>query len=413
MAKRKDHRGRALNTGEYQRADLTYEYKYTDYTGRRKSVYAPTLEDLRKKEEACVRDKLDGIHTTDLTFGQLYKIWLHGKRGIKPTTYDHYVNTYNRYLAGRAGFDDMPVHRITFDTVRSMYTRMYDSGLSFNIISTLHNIVMQVLDVAVCNDLVRRNVAKKALTELSTEHKLCKQQAMMNGEDQRARALTLSEQNRLFDFLLTKHCWCRNIFRFLLLTGLRFGEFAGLQWSDVDLEKRQLTIRHNLVRYKGRDGKKCELHISTPKGNSFRVVPLADEAYDILLVQKAVGKRSKVAVDECDDFVWVTQQRTPYGTVGVDKLLRRIVADANEAAGEDDVQLPQITPHWLRHTFATRLFEAKVPPKAVQALLGHADIQITLNVYTDVTKELKEAEIANLSDYLRAHESTTNLRQIF
>ena len=63
--KRKDNRGRILKTGESQRKDLIYQYRYTDSCGKRHTVYAPTLEGLRKKEEEINRTEMDGASYHD------------------------------------------------------------------------------------------------------------------------------------------------------------------------------------------------------------------------------------------------------------------------------------------------------------------------------------------------------------
>ena len=63
--KRKDTRGRILKTGESQRKDLIYQYRYTDSCGKRHTVYAPTLEGLRKKEKEINRTEMDGASYHD------------------------------------------------------------------------------------------------------------------------------------------------------------------------------------------------------------------------------------------------------------------------------------------------------------------------------------------------------------
>ena len=65
MVKRKDNKNRVLKEGEYQRANGSYEFKWRTKTGKRQSVYAPTLEELREKELTIFRDILDGIRTDE------------------------------------------------------------------------------------------------------------------------------------------------------------------------------------------------------------------------------------------------------------------------------------------------------------------------------------------------------------
>lgn len=87
----------------------------------------------------------------------------------------------------------------------------------------------------------------------------------------------------------------------------------------------------------------------------------------------------------------------------------RITRDCNDAVllkasekgndSEDPVLLPHFSCHYLRHTFTTRLCEAGVNVKVIQDILGHADITTTLNIYADVTKDLKQEEIRNFQSF--------------
>lgn len=93
--------------------------------------------------------------------------------------------------------------------------------------------------------------------------------------------------------------------------------------------------------------------------------------------------------------------------------LQRIIRDCNDEVLEkygidsDPVLLPHFSCHILRHTFATRLCESGVNIKVIQDVLGHADIDTTMNIYIDVTKELKKKEIAAFGSYIEAERQIT------
>lgn len=407
MTRRKDHRGRVLNKGEYQRADLTYEYKYTDCSKRRISVYAPTLEELRQKEEQVTRDKFYGIERSAITVSQLFEEWFANKRGIKPTTQDNYRKYYEDYICADYGIGKLPVQSLTRPRIQRFYAEVRAHGIAISSIESIHGIVHQMLDMAVDADILRRNYADRALREIKEDARMDRLHKMMMGEDvgERGRALTLAEQNRFFRYVLECQPWSYDMFRFMLLTGLRVGELMGLQWSDIDFEQHKLIVRHNLVCYKGRDGQKEAWHMSTPKGNKFRELPLADEVFAILSERYKIRKPSATDVDSLRDFVWVSSRNRPLKSYLVNSLLHRIIAKANADAGADDVELPAFTSHWFRHTFATRLLEANVNIKAIQALLGHSDISVTMNTYTDVQLDLKTDDMDALSKYLRRKET--------
>ena len=75
MERRKDRNRRVLKEGESQRKDGTYDYRWRSHDGRRHSIYAKTLEELREKEIDVLRDALDGIRTdkNNLTINDLYR----------------------------------------------------------------------------------------------------------------------------------------------------------------------------------------------------------------------------------------------------------------------------------------------------------------------------------------------------
>ena len=77
----------------------------------------------------------------------------------------------------------------------------------------------------------------------------------------------------------------------------------------------------------------------------------------------------------------------------------------NMKENENPILLPRFSCHNLRHTFTTRLVEAGVNVKVIQSLLGHSDISITLDIYADVTRELKKAEMENFEDFLKKRDA--------
>lgn len=92
-----------------------------------------------------------------------------------------------------------------------------------------------------------------------------------------------------------------------------------------------------------------------------------------------------------------------YGQASLNKAIKRIIRDCNDEqflkSESPEVLLPNFSCHSLRHTFTTRLCEAGTNIKLMQDILGHQDISTTMNIYADVTKELREKELGNLEVY--------------
>lgn len=98
--KRKDKDRIVLRKGESQRKDGNYDYRWTTRDGKRHSVYAKTLEELRAKEEEILRDKCDGIKTEAryVTINDVFEVWKQLKRGLKDNTFQNYKYMYEQFV---------------------------------------------------------------------------------------------------------------------------------------------------------------------------------------------------------------------------------------------------------------------------------------------------------------------------
>lgn len=158
-----------------------------------------------------------------------------------------------------------------------------------------------------------------------------------------------------------------NVIRLALSTGLRLGECCGLQWGDLDLEKRLLSVRRQIGRER----------VTIPKSNRLRSVPLSEAAVDALMRQKPrtfMRSHGGNNVDERGkpnpkaDWVFVDE----FGVFSFNRIrdgLDRIVKKAG---------VRRLTFHGLRHTFASHAVMNGVPIEVLQKWLGHSDIRVTM-----------------------------------
>lgn len=178
----------------------------------------------------------------------------------------------------------------------------------------------------------------------------------------------------------------------------------------MDFEDNTISVNHTLVYYNhAKNG--CYFDINTPKTKAGRrLVPMTDNVKEAFMQEKRyqeeAGISCGVRIGIYTDFIFVNRFGNVQHQGTLNKALRRIIRDCNQAileketSGKDSVLLPRFSCHILRHTFATRLCEAGVNMKVIQDVLGHADISTTMNIYTDATKELKERELSSYSKYL-------------
>lgn len=402
VERRKDNKNRVLKEGEYQRTNGSYEFKWRSKDGKRHSIYAKTLEELREKELDVLRDVLDGINIDKkaLTINMLFYRWIELKRGLKHNTFQNYNFLYRQYV--EPDFGKMRIAELKRTDVRAFYNYLADSRhLKTSTIDGIHTVLHQVLDIGVEDSYLRYNPSDNALRELKKAH---------NDDTEKRRALEVSEQV-LFENFLAKdgqyHRWYP-IFVIMMSSGMRVGEITGLRWQDIDLDNDEIHINHTLVYYDKGGNERCGFSVNTPKSKAgFRSIPMLPKVKEAFLMekehQKECGLTCKAVVDGYTDFIFINRFGNVQHQGTLNKALKRIIRDCNyeviDKGNENAVTLPPFSCHILRHTFATRLCEANVNIKAIQDILGHHDIETTLGIYTHATKDLKDAEMISFGEY--------------
>jgi len=171
---------------------------------------------------------------------------------------------------------------------------------------------------------------------------------------------------------------------FGILTGARRGEIAGLTWDNVDLNDNRISVVKNLGRITGNG-----LVSRNPKTNrSRRSLALSPATVNLLheVRGKQIGQQS-ILEDAWipSGYVFTQPDGRPIDPDLDTKAFKRMVKEAG---------VPHLTPHGLRHAYATAALEAGVDPKVVSQHLGHASVSTTYDIYSHVMPDLeKEAAI--------------------
>ena len=392
-----------LRKGETQRQDGIYDYRWTSPDGKRHSIYASTLEELRAKEGQITVDAHDGIKTETrmVTVNEMFDLRCDLKRGIKDNTFQNYKYMYNLFI--RPNFGKMRITMVKKTDVKRFYNTLADGKiLKVSTIDTLHNILHQVFDMALNDNYIRLNPTDNMLKELKKAH---------NFSVEKRKALTIPEQELFMRFLKesTQYNHWYPIFAVMLGTGLRVGEHTGLRWCDIDFDEDLISVNHTLVFYNHGDNKGCTFSINTPKteaGN--RTIPILPSVKEALQMERKMQQefdvKCSVSIDGYSDFIFVNRFGATQHQGTLNKAIKRIIRDCNDevllkSKEKDPVLLPPFSCHSLRHTFTTRAVESGMNVKVLQEVLGHKDISTTLNIYTDVTKDTKKKEVSTLGNY--------------
>lgn len=410
MAKaRKDNRGRALRKGESQRTDNTYVYTYTDPFKKRRFVYAKDLQTLREKQDKLKREQLDGLDSYlagNATLNFVFDRYMSTKYDLRKTTKSNYLYMYNHFV--RDGFGERLIAELKYSDVKYFYLYLLnEKGLQANTVDTIHTILHPTFQLAVRDDIIRKNPSDGVMAEIKKKA----------GKNKGIRhALTIQQQRAFLNYIANEPVFSHwlPLFTVLLGTGCRIGEVIGLRWQDVDYENRIININHSVVYYAvaGAPTKKSVFQVSLPKTDAgIRDVPMMDEVYEALQQEYEYQRENgfnSTTIDGMTGFIFCNRFGNVHNPQTVNRTIKRILENYNaeevlnaKKERRQPIILPHFSCHHLRHTFCTRLCENESNLKVIQAVMGHANIETTMDIYAEATAEKKKEAIENLSKNIK------------
>lgn len=387
MAGRKDNRGRNLRTGENQRKDGSYMYRYTDRrSGKRLTAYAGDLPELREKEKQIARDLDDDILTDSaarkMNVNALFEKYMDTKE-LSDTTSVNYVKMWKNHAKDEIG--NIKVIELRSSHIKSFYAKMSRAGYSHSTIKLIHSLLYPALEMAVDDDIIRKNPARNALS------------GGYGGAAKEKEALTLEQQENLFAFMRESGVYNAYVpmFTVLLEVGLRCGELIGLTWNDVDMEKKEVSINHQLIYKDLGDGYK--FHAGAPKTDAgIRRIPLSQKAHEAFAEQKRqndmLGRCCTEEIDGYTDFIFLAKTGRPLMPAAVNSVIYNVI----DAHNKEEVKkakkehrkaelLPKISVHNMRHTACTNMAGKGMNVKVLQYIMGHAHCDVTMDVYSHIS----------------------------
>lgn len=362
----------------YLRKDGRWEGRYVKERINGKTKYGYIFG--KNYEE--VQEKLDNISSfTDSTrtpesylFVDLANIYLSFKSAqLKPSSVAKYTNMLNTYLIPR--FGKLSVADITRTSILQMSQDLLVSGgkkskgLSPKTVNSILSLLKNIFDFA---------FREKELQVPDIRNISVKQ------PQKPLRILSKMEQQLLNQYLTKNITPCNLGILVCMYTGLRIGELCALKWEDIHLSEKYIYVHHTMQRIQIVDesDSSTTIIIQSPKSDcSIRIIPLPEELVNLLIKEK---KEDNSFLLTGLDNKYMEPRRLEY-------RFKKII---NECGIEN------VNFHALRHTFATRCVELGFDIKSLSEILGHANVNITLNRYVHPSMELKKKNMDKLSQLL-------------
>lgn len=242
---------------------------------------------------------------------------------------------------------------------------------SKNTVDRIHGEMMAILNSAVEFDELEKNNLKGIQISKEEEEKV-----MFLNRQEVMQLLKVIEDDVIFKRVMVK---------VFLYTGIRSGELLGLYWSDIDFEKKMLTI----------DRQRLRTGIGPPKSkSSHRTISIEDALISELKEYKMWQEENESdnIFYTSSDYVFVDNNGKEFYQTKPQDLMKNILRDANLTQRKST--------HILRHTHAVMMLESGSDIKTVSTRLGHKNIDITANVYLHVTPDHERNLLKNFESYL-------------
>lgn len=340
----------------------------------------------RTDAQAHLREVMQSMRTgtwvkpTGLTVAGHTQRWLTLARGrLKPSTWASYDSKLRTHLLPALGA--VHLQDLTAGMLDELYLALLDR-LAPRTVAYLHTIVKAVLADAVRKGLLTDNPACAATPPAPGPRP----------------AHTTWTATQLADFLhQTRHHRYGALWAFLALTGCRRGEALGLRWDDIDDTTRRVVLTHTIGTIAG------QVTTGTPKSGRGRTVAIDPGLLEQLHAHRAAQTRQRMAAPAWAEhgIVFTRRDGRPHNPDTISRAFKHAAA----AAG-----LPPIRLHDLRHGWATLALQAGVNPKLVQERLGHANVTITLAVYSHVLPSMHDAAASTIATLISGQRPGTVLR---
>ncbi|MBR3517358.1 MAG: site-specific integrase [Lachnospiraceae bacterium] len=411
MASRKDQKGRVLRKGEcYRKEKGIYSYAYLDTLGKRRYIYSNDLMKLREKEEQLVRDQMDGIDTYvagESSLNYIFDRYMATKSELRDSTRNNYLDVYDRYI--RDGFGKKRLTSIKYSDILFFYNQLItEKDLHIGTIEYIQRLIHPALELAVRDNILRSNPSHGVLQMLKKD--------TSNFRRYIRHALTIEQQREFLSYVDENPLYSRlkPLYTFMFGTGVRVGELVGLRWEDVDMEERVININHSLYYYGGKRNKSGHKWVvnrpKTEAGN--RNIPMVETVYVALVEEKARQKEEGIycttQIEDLKGFIFCNRFSEIYNPEALNRQIKRVIENHNAEeevkavrAGRKSVMIPYFTCHHIRHTFCSRLCEAETNIKVIQTIMGHKDIQTTLDIYAEVTDKKKRSSLEQLFEDMK------------
>lgn len=390
----KDLKGKDIGKGYSQRKDGYYIARIQSDGQVVISKMDTNLARLKKTVKEAMEEYESGAGRSNMTVAEWFYEWFDTYK--VPLIKQQSINPMKRKVSATflPYIGEMRLRDVrSIDLQRALNDLLTDGRYARSSIAEALGRLRDCFASAVNNRMMATNPAFDLVVPFNEEH------------DTERRWLTMHEIEIFLN--AAKGNWWEEMFYVAIYTGLRVGEIGGLRWEDIDWKNKCIHVRQSLVSSYSNGVK--TLKVSTLKTkNSYRKIPFMKDVEAMLRRQREkvedakrrIGTRWRNDESVYGDLVFVSSMGSPMMRYNAQRAINVVVQNINlEEAyqARDEHREPHVFahvyPHALRHTFASLCYAAKMQPKTVQMLMGHANYSTTIDIYTHIGEDFKQEDI--------------------
>ena len=362
----------------------------TDGSPKRKSAYGKTRREVNEKIQALLNDYVGGklIDKSNYTLYDIAKMLIdeqYNNNLISPNTYKRKIETLKKISNLPIG--NMKVQSIEPNDINNSFASL--TNFSNSCISKIFQLTKIAFNKALLLNIINYSpFDRKGLIIKPRSNK----------EDKKVDALTVDEQKLFIAELNKNYDIYSDELRIALFTGMRIGEILALKKSDLDFKNNIIHIQRTLTKDENDRviiGKTTKTYAGT------RDIPITNLISDVLINRSLKTNDLLFTVD--GKLIDNSTINSHFKKLSKNAGIRvEIIKKTKNKLYNDTCNLKTSTvnTHMLRHTYATRCIESGMTAVVLSKLLGHTDIDTTLNTYTSVFNQFKEDEVEKYLKYM-------------
>ncbi|WNF91004.1 tyrosine-type recombinase/integrase [Vagococcus fluvialis] len=375
---------------KYKKKNGQVAYKFRIYIGldsSGKQKYIRRSGFNTKKDALIELTKIEQnkeLSTNRLKFLDVYKEWVSEyEHTVRTVTYNRTIDLFRIHILPVLGSEYLDT--LSLKSCQQILNKWANQYVNFKILKSYSQ---RVLDYAVKQNIIAKNYMKEAVLPRKKESI----QLLGSSSDRNVKKFYTKTELIHFLSIVEEHYdyMLFTAFRLLAFTGLRKSELHALKWSDI-IDNQSIRINKSLTTIR-----RVQYIADTKSNASNRIIDLDQKTIDILSQWRVMQQARYARVTDnhlifTRDIPLKRMKDIAFDADYLNRALHRITTD---------YQIEKITIHGFRHTHASLLFESGATIKEVQDRLGHANSEITLEIYTHVSTDLKRKTALRLSEYI-------------